>query len=199
MSNFVIDDGHNKIAGYSAAETDAAIDAAASNLSNLADAYDATATYAVGDYCIHDNQLYKCNAAITTAEAWNANHWTATTMADEIANKQDKITDSGWVNLPLETGYGYESWAPVSYRKIGDFVYLRGLLKPTSSWTANTKIGTLPSGYRPFGNIQFACTYNGISTVAGFLLKSDGSVNTMTGVSGSADIDLSGIRFIADN
>ena len=51
------------------------------------DAYDDTATYAVGDLCIYNNTLYKCTTAITTAEAWNASHWTATSIADELANK----------------------------------------------------------------------------------------------------------------
>lgn len=48
------------------------------------DAYDDTSTYAVGDLCIYNNALYKCTTAITTAEAWNASHWTATSIADEI-------------------------------------------------------------------------------------------------------------------
>lgn len=51
---------------------------------NIADAYDATATYSVGDYCIYNNTLYKCNTAISTAEAWNSNHWTSTVIADEL-------------------------------------------------------------------------------------------------------------------
>lgn len=52
--------------------------------SELSDSYDNTATYAVGDYCIYGNTLYKCNTAITTAEEWNAAHWTATNVADEL-------------------------------------------------------------------------------------------------------------------
>ena len=54
---------------------------------NISDEYDATATYAVGDLCIHDNTLYRCNTAITTAEAWNSLHWTATTLDDEKVSK----------------------------------------------------------------------------------------------------------------
>lgn len=60
------------------------------------DAYDDTATYAVGDLCIYNNTLYKCTTAITTAEAWNASHWTATSIADEISalntGKQDNLS-----------------------------------------------------------------------------------------------------------
>lgn len=50
-----------------------------------ADAYDDTATYAVGDLCIYNNTLYKCTTAIPVAEAWNANHWAQTSIADEIS------------------------------------------------------------------------------------------------------------------
>ena len=51
---------------------------------NLSDAYDPTAAYAVGELCIKDNVLYKCNTAIASGgESWNAAHWTQTTV-DEI-------------------------------------------------------------------------------------------------------------------
>jgi len=53
----------------------------------LSDEYDATATYDVGDYCIHENKLYKCTTAIATAEAWNSAHWTATTVGAELGAK----------------------------------------------------------------------------------------------------------------
>lgn len=63
--------------------------------SELSDSYDNTATYAVGDYCIYGNTLYKCNTAITTAEEWNAAHWTATNVADEL---QGRLKPSDVVN-----------------------------------------------------------------------------------------------------
>ena len=58
------------------------------------DAYDDTSTYAVGDLCIYNNTLYKCTTAITTAEAWNASHWTATSIADEISRIDDDKQDN---------------------------------------------------------------------------------------------------------
>lgn len=39
------------------------------------DDYDATATYAVGDFCVHDNAPYVCKTAITTGETWTEGHW----------------------------------------------------------------------------------------------------------------------------
>lgn len=53
---------------------------------SLAAAYSASSTYAVGDIVLKDGQLYKCNTAITTAEAWNAAHWTAVTVGENIAD-----------------------------------------------------------------------------------------------------------------
>jgi hypothetical protein len=41
--------------------------------------YDSTKTYALNDLCTHNSTLYKCTTAITTAEEWNAEHWTAVT------------------------------------------------------------------------------------------------------------------------
>ena len=54
---------------------------------NMADVYSSSSTYKVGQLCIYNNTLYKCNTAITTAESWTAAHWTATTIAEEIENR----------------------------------------------------------------------------------------------------------------
>ena len=51
---------------------------------DLAAAYSASSTYAIGDYCLYDGQLYRCTTAITTAEAWNAIRWTATSVEAEL-------------------------------------------------------------------------------------------------------------------
>ena len=52
----------------------------------IADPYDSTATYDVGDYCSYNGLFYQCNTAISTAEAWNANHWTQLTVVDALGN-----------------------------------------------------------------------------------------------------------------
>lgn len=70
----------------------------------ITDAYSSSSTYAVGDYCIYENTLYKCTTAIATAEAWNSGHWTAVSVADEIKEltNDTNITvesylESGWI------------------------------------------------------------------------------------------------------
>lgn len=51
------------------------------DLTDLAPAYTSSA-YAVGDYVVHDGNIYRCVTAIATAEAWNASHWTLVAIGD---------------------------------------------------------------------------------------------------------------------
>lgn len=51
---------------------------------NIAAAYDATATYAVGDLCIYNGNLYECSTAISTAEVWDSTHWAQKVVADKL-------------------------------------------------------------------------------------------------------------------
>jgi hypothetical protein len=60
--------------------------------------------------------------------------WTAPTLLN------------GWVN------YGGE-WATAAYRKVGDIVYIRGLVKDGS---VPADIFVLPTGYRPPAGVLFA-------------------------------------------
>ena len=48
------------------------------------DAYDNSKLYAVGDYCIYDNKLYRCITAIESAEAFNVGKWEQTTVGKEV-------------------------------------------------------------------------------------------------------------------
>ena len=59
----------------------------------VSDEYSATNTYAVGDYCIHENILYKCKTAITTGEAFDSNKWVQTTCGTEFGELNSNLTD----------------------------------------------------------------------------------------------------------
>lgn len=50
----------------------------------IADNYNANATYAVGDYTLHNGGLYRCTTAITSAETWTAAHWTQVVFGSEV-------------------------------------------------------------------------------------------------------------------
>jgi len=73
---------------------------AASADGNLADEYSASKTYAVGDFVMHLDKLYRCKTAITTAEAWTAAHWEETSMGEETSALKSAI-----VTKAEEDGY----------------------------------------------------------------------------------------------
>lgn len=81
-----------------------------SSNANLAPDYDATSTYAVGDWCIYNSTLYQCNTAIPTAEAFDPTHWTAKKVVDAFADIEDELddkvdtTDFYATNLPIQSG-----------------------------------------------------------------------------------------------
>ena len=80
-----------------------------SSNANLAPDYDATSTYAVGDWCIYNGTLYQCNTAIPTAEAFDPTHWTAKKVVDAFADIEDELddkvntTDFLATNLPISS------------------------------------------------------------------------------------------------
>ena len=59
---------------------------------NLAPEFSTTSTYAVGDFCIYKDALYRCTTAITTPGAWSSSKWTAVkTMSEVKTLKTDKL------------------------------------------------------------------------------------------------------------
>jgi len=60
-------------------------EAASGAIANTADAYDDTATYTVGDYCIYADTLYRCTA--DTSGAFDATKWTQTNIAEAFEPK----------------------------------------------------------------------------------------------------------------
>lgn len=71
------------------------------NTDIIANYYDSTATYAVGDYCIYNNELYRCTTAITTAEAWNSSHWSSTSVDSELDSKMNTSNPTGTGSFSL--------------------------------------------------------------------------------------------------
>lgn len=50
----------------------------------IANVYDSTATYAVGDYAIYQNTLYKCTTAINVGETFDPTKWTSVKVMSEV-------------------------------------------------------------------------------------------------------------------
>ena len=60
---------------------------------NVADDYDSTATYDVGDLVVYKGVLYECSTEISTAEAWNPAHWSQINLGDIIADIDGSIEE----------------------------------------------------------------------------------------------------------
>lgn len=58
----------------------------------IAETYDNTSTYEVGEHVRHEGLFYKCIVPITTAESWNAAHWQEVKVADELEAQNNNIT-----------------------------------------------------------------------------------------------------------
>jgi predicted esterase len=71
---------------------DAMVAATAAANGAIAATYSSSATYAVGDYCIHDGGLYRCTTAITTAEAWTSGHWTAAKLGTDLSAQKSALS-----------------------------------------------------------------------------------------------------------
>lgn len=115
-ANWVIVDGGIATTTYygatklatSAVSTSTALAATPASINNLAQqmlsgaaVYSASATYAVGDRVRYGYLVYECNTAITTAEAWTAEHWTA---LDPLQEQVDSKASLSTATVTLEAG-----------------------------------------------------------------------------------------------
>lgn len=62
----------------------------------ISDAYSATKTYTIGEYCIYNNSLYKCIANTSAGTApTNSTYWTNTSVGEELASNARAIDSLG--------------------------------------------------------------------------------------------------------
>lgn len=145
--------------GTGATTTQAAL-AALGVLSALvtAAAYNPSGTYAVGDYCTYSGNLYVCNTAIPDGEPWTAEHWTATSVAAELAEVRASLsnlesaltTPPQEFSLPLSTGWSTNNGC--LYRKTQDsmvVIIAQFVLNSGATASDGMELATLPEGFRP--------------------------------------------------
>ena len=138
-----------------------AIDAAVGTVEDIiGDAYDENNTYNTDDYCINNDVLYKCNDDNVTG-AWDATKWDATTVADELALKQN-VTDAN-LTTSDQTIVG-----AINELKSGKQDNIPNTVAKTVTWDA--------SGYT--GDIK-AKVYNRVCYISGyFRFSANQSANT---------------------
>lgn len=107
-----------------------------------ASAYSSSKTYAVGDYVVHNSNLYRCTTAITTAESFTAGHWTQVVLADDVTdlksaldyNHEENSFGAGFGLSNLNSSTGSEYWG-------NSFIYSKGYVESiTVKTTRNTDV-----------------------------------------------------------
>ena len=95
------------------------------------------------------------------------------------------IPDTGWKDITF--GTGYSNWDTTVFnscqcRKIGNIVYLKGLLKKNSgSASGYDIIAYLPEGFRPSKRILISCLINQRETTR-IDIHNDGSMRLPSGI-----------------
>lgn len=73
---------------------------------DIGDAWVSGKTYAVGDYCISGNQLYKCKTAHTSGSAFDAAYWDKANVSSEISSVKNAIESNYPIGPGLEIAAG---------------------------------------------------------------------------------------------
>ena len=146
---------------------------------NIDDAYDDTATYAVGDYAIYNNTLYKCITAVTSAEPFDSSKWSSVSVMDEIGQNASAISA---LNSSLsdtckmkEIAQTWESTTSGTTYIVGVVNALLGLT-PSSACIGSVAIGgdsaidTDGTLFINAGTVYYKCGYTQNNTQATFCL-----------------------------
>ena len=66
----------------------------------ISDEWNFSITYAVGQYCIHNNILWKCLVANTNTEPTEGTHWTKVSVANEITSLNSSLIEKNkWIEV----------------------------------------------------------------------------------------------------
>lgn len=146
---------------------------------NISDEYSSSSAYAKGDYCIHNNTLYKCTTAIGSGgEAWNASHWSATKCDDELSELKGTLTHEA-VTLTNTDSRLYYNQIYKENNKVT--LYIEVYVTTTPPTSNPIVLGVLPSGSRPthrhiaFNNVTNA---NSTALLGGcqFIVNTNGEI-----------------------
>ena len=112
-------------------------------------AYNPEGSYAVGDYCTHGGKLHKCGTPIESGEAWNAAHWTETSVAAELAGKASSVPPEEYAIVP-KNGAQLRPGCKNAF-SIDPFgkVTINGILTSTAYLANSTVLFTLPASFAP--------------------------------------------------
>ena len=120
-------------------------------------------------------------------------------LIKRIENLEKKQEDSGWQNLQLMNSWHNGSTQnPAQYRKIGNTVYLQGLIYNGGNNNRNT--AQLPTGCfnnKLINNLKFAVWKNG-TTIADMQITPQGGIISPSGLNNEEYYSIDGISFLVN-
>lgn len=129
--------------------------------------YGSSSTYAIGDYCLYNNKLYKCKVTISTAEAWTSAHWEETKMIDltkmslqTTTSESLEITNSAGVKGKLDIKSGKTYQETRSGKNIVDALDNVSYINCTMTDNILKTSALTNSGYGGSASCTFSNSYN---------------------------------------
>lgn len=118
-----------------------------------------------------------------------------------IKNLSEKVADSGWQNLQfINSWHNDSSQNPAQYRKVGNIVYLRGLVY--NGGNSNRNVAQLPTGYFPtnlVSNLYFITRISGsIQSSPSVQITKQGVLTAPSNMTNGQWFELDGISFLVD-
>ena len=89
---------------------------------SISDEWNPLITYAVGQYCIHNNILWKCLVANTNIEPTEGTHWKKVSVANEITSLNSSLGSLG--SCELISHYDYNTWKEVIVKNINNYKFI---------------------------------------------------------------------------
>lgn len=91
--------------------------------------------------------------------------------------------DTGWVDVPVRSGFAWQSGTPAQVRRIGKVVHSRWGFSNTGIAAVNTAyvVADIPAGFRPAQSVYFRAGTQQGSISAGMVVNPNGTVEVRSG------------------
>jgi len=120
-------------------------------------------------------------------------------IADGAVTTSKLDGTTNWTNLSLPDGFHSppnSSWQRAQYRRIGDIVYLRGLVTTDSGPISDdTVVANLPEGFRPPKNVAFVAEPHGEGTEHRVDIYPNGTISVLIAADATRHVGLDGMFF----
>ena len=118
--------------------------------SNIAEAFSASSTYAIGEVVIGpDGKLYQCTTAVETSGEWDPDDWTESSMGEQVALMNAELVEleiSMMRSIPISKGmrfvFSKKDYNPVeagigsgTWKRVGKYANIWDFNRAQASWS----------------------------------------------------------------